>query len=77
MSKNNLGEKRDRQTGQYVHTNDSMCTCGHTLGLHAAATVGGERPCFAGDYEEHAFCECRKFRKIRNGKPMTKETGRS
>jgi len=54
---------RDMKNGQYVCTNDfdRLCRCGHTLGVHAAATVAGRRDCFNGDTGEP--CECTKFRK--------------
>ncbi len=58
---------RDQKSGQFVHDEDfdRMCTCGHTLGIHTAASVGGERPCMHGTFKEHApsaLCGCRKFK---------------
>jgi len=63
-----IGEGRDRRTGRYTHSTEAMCTCGHGIGLHAAVSVGGERPCFAGDFG-HEFCGCKKFKKVRAKKP--------
>lgn len=67
------GAFRDRATGQYAHrTMEALCTCGHPLGVHAAATERGCRPCFNGD--AHAAgatggepCDCIRFRKSRKG----------
>jgi hypothetical protein len=59
---------RDSVTGQYAFDGDfaRMCTCGHTLGVHAA----GGFDCLAGtgvldDPSPGTTCECRKFRQSR------------
>lgn len=60
--------KRDRKNGQYVHTVfEALCTCGHTLGVHAAATVGGKRPCFCSDFSAEE-CSCEKYKKAKTAK---------
>jgi hypothetical protein len=51
-------QSRDRGNGQYAHSADRLCKCGHRLGEHAAEVVDGERPCFHGHGED---CECVKF----------------
>jgi hypothetical protein len=57
--------KRDRKSGQYAHSKfDELCVCGHTLGEHTAAVVGGLRPCVSGDFTG-VNCDCQKFRKVR------------
>lgn len=38
---------------------ERYCVCGHTLGVHAAAKVDGQRPCFADNCDE---CMCSAFR---------------
>jgi len=55
---------RDLHNGQYVHTIEAMCRCGHSLGMHTAASAGGQRDCIAGDFG-HEGCDCSKFRKVR------------
>ncbi len=57
---------RDRASGQFAHrTLDVVCVCGHPLGVHAAETVRGLRPCFNGDSGTGEPCDCEKFRKTR------------
>jgi hypothetical protein len=50
-------KERDRVTKQYVHDGDwdRLYTCGHKLGIHSAAVVGGQRDCF------EPGCECLRF----------------
>lgn len=54
---------RDRGTGQFVFELERPCKCGHPLGIHAAETVEGERPCFVGD-EGGPPCDCTRFRPL-------------
>lgn len=57
---------RDKGSGQYAHSKfDQVCVCGHELGRHSAASVGGQRPCFYGDNDGEEPCECNKFKKAR------------
>jgi hypothetical protein len=56
---------RDRKSGQYAHSKfEALCVCGHTLGEHTAAVVGGLRPCISGDFTG-VPCACQKFKKAR------------
>ncbi len=52
-------QTRDAGNGQYVHADDVMCKCGHTVGAHSAASHKGRRDCFADG------CDCMKVRKVR------------
>jgi hypothetical protein len=59
--------ERDIATGQYVHEDrwTRLCTCGHTLGVHAAIGHNG-KPCFNGDQHLEGAtgeaCDCTRFR---------------
>ena len=55
---------RDKHSGQYAHTIEALCKCGHPLGLHTAAVAAAVRECLAGDFG-HEHCECNKFRKVK------------
>lgn len=59
-------QARDKSTGQFVHDGKSerLCTCGHGLGVHSAAVVDGERPCFHGDLGGEP-CACARFKLTR------------
>jgi hypothetical protein len=63
MTETTVERKRERDTGRFAHSADAVCRCGHGLDVHAAETVGGKRPCFAGDFGGE-FCECERFRKV-------------
>jgi len=54
---------RDTATGQFKHSVDRLCVCGHPLSIHSAAKVANERPCFSGDFGEP--CECENFKPAR------------
>lgn len=45
----NILKGRDQRNGQYKHQGgwDRVCKCGHTLGVHTAASVDGKRDCEA------------------------------
>jgi hypothetical protein len=60
---------RDRVLGQYAHSNESTCPCGHRLGQHTAAVSGGRRECL----EEG--CACKRFRKVRIRRKVARKTG--
>lgn len=51
--------KRDRANGRYAHSHETACTCGHTLGDHAAERCDGEQPCFEDG------CDCQAFKRAR------------
>jgi hypothetical protein len=57
------GHTRNRKTGQYSYSGDMtrLCTCGHTLGTHAAEAP---HDCFAGD-DGVTSCDCGQFRPAR------------
>lgn len=62
---------REAGTGKYTYKGkwDRLCTCGHTLGTHAAATVDGERPCFDEDINKDGkVCNCTKFQLSKSNK---------
>lgn len=58
--------ERDRKNGQYAPSIDRLCVCGHTLGAHTAARVGGEQPCIMGDIDEG--CDCKSFKRAKGGR---------
>jgi hypothetical protein len=39
---------RDKKNGQYAHSIEAVCVCGHELGAHTADAYGGARPCLMG-----------------------------
>lgn len=56
---------REKGSGRYAHRSmDTLCVCGHTLGMHTAASSRSARPCIIGDFEDFS-CNCEKFRKAR------------
>jgi hypothetical protein len=48
--------------GRFAAGFERLCTCGHTLGVHAAANP---RSCFAGDFDPTVDCDCERFRAAR------------
>lgn len=69
-----IREARNRHTGQYSYEGqwDRVCTCGHTLGVHAGDPP---HPCFNDDpYLKGATgepCDCQRFRAPRvKAKPV-------
>lgn len=55
----NAEQSRDTRSGQYAHAWDTMCRCGHSVGEHTAAVVGGRRDCLV------EGCGCVKVRKVK------------
>ena len=60
---NNEAAPNRAQNGQYLHTFEKVCTCGHTNGDHDAerATVAGEA------FQYCNLCACSCFTKARRG----------
>lgn len=57
-------QNRDKANGQYAHDGDwsRLCKCGHELGVHTAARVGGKQPCMSGDFGGPS-CDCQAFKR--------------
>lgn len=56
-------QTQNRETdGRYSNGHETMCRCGHSLGMHTAAKSNGSQPCIVGDFGGE-ICECECFRK--------------